>query len=129
MTIPATALAGNKGDKKSSGVNWEPVMNAIIQVESGGHSKAKNGNQCGAMQITPILVKECNNILKERKSKKRFTLSDRFDVKKSKEMFLLIQSYHNPKNDIEKAIRSWNGGQQYSVKKTQRYFEKVMSYL
>ena len=110
MTIPATALAGNKGDKKSSGVNWEPVMNAIIQVESGGHSKAKNGNQCGAMQITPILVKECNNILKERKSKKRFTLSDR-------------------KNDIEKAIRSWNGGQQYSVKRTQRYFEKVMSYL
>lgn len=129
MTIPATALAGNKGDKKSSGVNWEPVMNAIIQVESGGRSKAKNGNQCGAMQITPILVKECNNILKERKSKKRFTLSDRFDVKKSKEMFLLIQSYHNPKNDIEKAIRSWNGGQQYSVKRTQRYFEKVMSYL
>ena len=25
MTIPATALAGNKGDKKSSGVNWEPA--------------------------------------------------------------------------------------------------------
>ena len=81
------------------------------------------------MQITPILVKECNNILKERNSKKRYTLADRFNVNKSKEMFLLIQSYHNPKNDIEKAIRSWNGGLQYSVKGTQRYFEKVMSYL
>ena len=128
-TIPSSALAGNRGRQKSSHVNWDPVMAAIIQVESGGKSNAKNGNQCGAMQITPILVKECNNILKERNSKKRYTLADRFNVNKSKEMFLLIQSYHNPKNDIEKAIRSWNGGLQYSVKGTQRYFEKVMSYL
>ena len=129
MTIPTAADAGNKGNKKSSKVNWEPVMNAIIQVESGGRSKAKNGNQCGAMQITPILVRECNNILKARKSKKRYTLADRFNVKKSKEMFLLIQSHHNPENDVEHAIRSWNGGQHYSVRATQRYFEKVMSYL
>ncbi|MBR1463699.1 MAG: transglycosylase SLT domain-containing protein [Prevotella sp.] len=129
MTIPISASAGNKGNKKSSKVDCEPVMNAIIQVESGDRKNAKNGNQCGAMQITPILVQECNNILKERKSKKRYTLSDRFNLAKSKEMFLLIQSYHNPNNDIEKAIRSWNGGQQYSIKRTQRYFEKVMSYL
>jgi hypothetical protein len=109
--------------------NWNPVMDAIIQVESGGKSNAKNGNQCGAMQITPILVRECNNILKARKSTKRYTLADRFNVKKSKEMFLLIQSHHNPENDVEHAIRSWNGGQHYSVRATQRYFEKVMSYL
>ena len=78
------------------------------------------------MQITPILVKECNQILKRKKSKKRFTLRDRFSVAKSKEMFLLIQSYFNPDNNIEKAIRSWNGGMNYSVKRTQRYFDKVM---
>ena len=78
------------------------------------------------MQITPILVKECNLILKRKKSKKRFTLRDRFSVAKSKEMFLLIQSYFNPGNNIEKAIRSWNGGMNYSVKRTQRYFDKVM---
>ena len=81
------------------------------------------------MQITPICVKECNNILKARKSKKRYTLADRFNVQKSKEMFLLIQSHHNPENDIEHAIRSWNGGQNYTVRSTQRYYEKVMSYL
>lgn len=104
-------------------------MAAIIQVESNGRSNAKSGNQCGAMQITPILVRECNNILKKRKSKKRFRLNDRFNLKKSKEMFLLIQSYYNPTNDVEHAIRSWNGGQQYSIKATQHYFEKVMSYL
>ena len=129
LTIPSTATAGNRGGQKSSHVNWEPVIAAIIQVESGGKTNAKNGNQCGAMQITPILVQECNNILKARKSTKRYTLADRFNVKKSKEMFLLIQSHHNPENDVEHAIRSWNGGQHYSVRATQRYFEKVMSYL
>lgn len=102
-------------------------MTAIIQVESGGNANAKSGSSCGAMQITPILVVECNNILKRKKSKKRFSLRDRFSIEKSKEMFVLIQSYFNPLNDIEKAIRSWNGGNNYSVKRTQRYFEKVMS--
>lgn len=109
--------------------DWEPVMQAIIQVESEGNAKAVKGNSCGAMQITPILVAECNQILKKRNSKKRFSLRDRFSLAKSKEMFELIQSYFNPLNDIERAIRSWNGGNKYSVKRTQRYFEKVMKHL
>ena len=109
--------------------DWEPVMQAIIHVESRGNAKAVSGNSCGVMQITPILVMECNNILKKRKSKKRFTLKDRFNIEKSKEMFILIQSYFNPHHDIEKAIRAWNGGYHYSVSKTQRYFNKVMAYL
>lgn len=53
--------------------DWEPVMQAIIQVESEGNAKAVKGNSCGAMQITPILVAECNQILKKRNSKKRFS--------------------------------------------------------
>ena len=118
-----------KRDGTQERFSLDKIMNAIIKVESGGRSNARNGNQCGAMQITPILVAECNNILKQKGSKKRSTLEDRFNVKKSKEMFLLIQSHHNPKNDVEKAIRSWNGGQKYSRRATQRYFEKVMSYL
>lgn len=129
LIAPASAGATSRAKGKSSQVNWEPVMAAIIQVESNGRSNAKSGNQCGAMQITPILVRECNNILKKRHSKKRYRLKDRFNLAKSKEMFLLIQSYYNPKNDVEHAIRLWNGGQQYSIKATQRYFEKVMSYL
>ena len=127
--LPSAVVANGNGKKNSSEVDWEPVMNAIIQVESGGNSRAQNGNQCGAMQITPVCVEECNNILKARKSKKRYSLADRFNVAKSKEMFLLIQSQHNPGNDVEKAIRSWNGGPNFSMKRTQRYFEKVMSYL
>ena len=114
---------------KTENFDWEPVMKAIVQVESEGNTRAVKGNSCGAMQITPILVAECNNILKKRNSKKRYTLRDRFSLEKSKEMFLLLQSQFNPLNDIEKAIRSWNGGNKYSVKRTQRYFEKVMKCL
>lgn len=116
-------------ETNSAQFDWNPVMDAIIQVESEGNSKAVSGNSCGAMQITPILVKECNNILKRRKSKKRFKLSDRFNVAKSKEMFILFQSVYNPKNSIEQAIRSWNGGLKYSIKGTQRYLNKVMKLL
>jgi hypothetical protein len=124
VLVPSVASA--EGNIQASDFNWEPVMEAIIQVESSGNPNARSGSSCGAMQITPILVKECNQILKRKKSKKRFTLRDRFSVAKSKEMFLLIQSYFNPGNNIEKAIRSWNGGMNYSVKRTQRYFDKVM---
>ena len=124
---PLSALADDAISTTSSGYDWTPVMDAIIHVESRGDAKAVSGNSCGAMQITPILVKECNNILQKRKSKKRFTLKDRFSVEKSKEMFLLIQSYFNPTNNVEKAIRSWNGGMNYSVKRTQRYYNKVMA--
>ena len=113
----------------SSGFNWDPVMDAIIQVESEGNPNAVSGNSVGAMQITPILVKECNEILKKQKSKKRYTMADRYSVQKSKEMFLLIQKYYNPENSIEKAIRSWNGGVKYSVRATNRYYKKVLALL
>ncbi len=126
MCLPYAVFAA--GDETTTRqIDWTPVMEAIIQVESEGNTHAVSGNSVGAMQITPILVAECNNILKRRKSKKRFTLKDRFNLAKSKEMFLLIQSFHNVENNIEKAIRSWNGGMHYSIRATQGYYNKVMA--
>ena len=127
VTIVSMSLMAIMLHAKSSGFDWNPVMDAIIQVESEGNPNAVSGNSVGVMQITPILVRECNNILKSRKSKKRYTLADRYSVEKSKEMFLLFQSHYNPMNSIEKAIRSWNGGVFYSVRATNRYYKKVMS--
>ena len=129
ILLSTVAMAGGNGAKsvKTSGFDWNPVMDAIIQVESGGNAKAVSGNSVGAMQITPILVKDCNIILKKRNSKLRYTLADRYSLEKSKEMFLLIQSFHNPENNIEKAIRAWNGGPKYSVRATNRYYKKVMN--
>ena len=126
LSMSLMALSVNA---KKSGFDWGPVMDAIIQVESEGNPNAVSGKSVGVMQITPILVEDCNNILMKKKSKKRFALSDRYSVKKSKEMFLLIKSYYNPTNSIEKAIRSWNGGVHYSVRATNRYYRKVMDKL
>ena len=126
LTNPFSAFAESDDASSEAVVDWNSVIKAIIEVESSGDSKAKSGNSVGAMQITPVLVAECNGILRKKKSKKRFKLSDRFSIAKSKEMFLIIQSFYNPMNNIEKAIRSWNGGINYNMRRTQRYFEKVM---
>ena len=105
-SVTASAVVSDNKKNNSSNYDWSSVMDAIIQVESRGDRKAKSGNSVGAMQITPICVAECNRILKKRNSKKRFKLSDRYSISKSKEMFLLIQSAYNPLNSIEHAIRS-----------------------
>lgn len=108
---------------KTFAIDWEKVIQAIAKVESNYNPKAfnKKGNCAGYLQITPILVKQCNIILKE----KRYKIKDRFDKDKSIEMFYIIQKYYNPENNIEKAIRLWNGGPRYSIKGTQKYFNKV----
>ena len=126
------SLSASAGDSiwsmnKKSSFDWNPVMDAIIQVESEGNPRAVSGNSVGVMQITPVLVKECNNILQKQKSNKRYTLDDRYSVEKSKEMFLLIQKYFNPENNVEKAIRSWNGGMKYSIRATNKYYKKVLA--
>lgn len=124
---PLNASANTQQSNEENSYDWTKVINAIIEVESGGNTKARSGSSLGVLQITPPLVAECNRILRNKKSKRRYKLSDRLCHKKSKEMFLLIQSKYNPLNNVEKAIRSWNGGIHFSIKRTQRYFEKVMA--
>ena len=119
------------GRAKTNGMNggfdWTPVMEAIIQVESSGNRMAVNGIYAGAMQIAPVIVEEVNNILQSRGHSKRYSLKDRFSIEKSKEMFMIMQSRFNPGNNVEKAIRSWNGGNNYKVKATNRYYKKVLA--
>ena len=114
---------------QKNGFDWEPVMNAIIQIESKGNPAAVNGPYVGVLQISPVLVKECNNILKSTGSNKRYSLSDRFNAAKSKEMFIIIQSFHNPLNSVERAISLWSCGIRYNVAKTQAYLRKVMRHM
>ncbi len=129
LLVSTTVSAESHAYKSKSGFNWNPVMEAIIQVESEGNPNAVSGNSVGVMQITPILVKDCNQILKKKKSKKRYTMTDRYSVAKSKEMFLLIQNYYNPEKNLEKAIRLWNGGVKYSIRATNGYYKKVLAQL
>ena len=118
--------AQNRGES----YDWSKLIDAIAMVESKGNPKAHNrvGDCAGLLQITPGLVKQCNIWFKQKKSSKRYTLADRYNVEKSKEMFVMVQSYYNKTNDVEKAIRIWNGGPGYTKSGTNGYYKKVMKY-
>lgn len=97
--------------------DYTQLIEAIIAVESEGNVNAvsANGNCCGVLQITPILVKEVNQIL----GSDKYSLQDRFDREKSIEMFYIMQHAHNPSHDLRKAVAIWN--------RSQWYYKKVMN--
>ena len=97
--------------------DWELFTQALIWVESRGDSKAVGSkNDVGVLQITPILVEDCNRLLKN----EGFTLEDRLDSLKSVEMFNIIQDHYNPQHDYHLALKIWNGHAPLS------YHRKVM---
>jgi hypothetical protein len=97
--------------------DWELFTQALIWVESRGNSNAIGSkNDVGVLQITPILVEDCNRILKN----EGFTLEDRLDSLKSVEMFNIIQDHYNPQHDYHLALKIWNGQAPLS------YHRKVM---
>lgn len=104
---------------------WDNLIKAISAVESKGNPKAVSGKHVGILQISPIVVEDCNRINKLKKNKNRFTYGDRYSVKKSIEMFNIIQDFYNPSHDREKAMRLWNGGSNYSIRSTNGYVSKV----
>lgn len=91
--------------------NWVYLVDALIQVESSNNDLAIGaGNDIGCLQITPIYVTQCNEIL----GKKVFTLADRFERNKSIQMFAVYQRYFNPLFNIEKAIKLHNPNAKHS---------------
>ncbi len=97
--------------------DWELFTKALIWVESKGDSKAVGKNDdVGVLQITPILLRDCNRILEM----EVFTLEDRLDSLKSVEMFNIIQDHYNPQHDYHLALKIWNSGAPLS------YHRKVM---
>ena len=105
--------------------DWSRVTAAIAQVESKNNPRAVNGDAVGLLQIRPILVRDINRILKLQNNSKRYTLADRYNPRKSVEMFTIYQGHYNPSGNIERAIRLWNGGSNYTVRGTQSYYNKV----
>jgi hypothetical protein len=72
---PGQVLAEGNEEKAQEGrFDWTPVMEAIIKVESNGNRLARCGQSVGVMQITPILVAECNQILKKLKKKRKVSI-------------------------------------------------------
>lgn len=106
---------------------WYYVIQAIEQVESEGRADAvsKDGRYVGCLQISEILVRQCNLIA----GYQRFTYDDRLSREKSHEMFILFQEYFNKEGSTEKAIRLWNSGDVRCMQRkasTDSYYNKVM---
>lgn len=107
---------------------WSAVITAIAQVESKGNPNtvSKCGRYVGYLQISKVLVQQCNRIL----GKQVYTYDDRKDKRKSIEMFIVYQEHFNKEGNIEKAIRLWNSGDIRCMSRkaaTNGYYRKVMS--
>lgn len=109
-------------NRKTTDHEWNTLIRAMIYCESKGNPKAKNGQYVGVLQISPICVRGVNQI-----GVKRFSYSDRKSREKSIEMFNIFMDRYNPTHDIEKAIRMWSGGVRYSVKRTQKNYNRVIA--
>ena len=82
---------------------WE----AVCRVESNGNPLAvgDGGRAAGIAQIWAITVRDVNRF-----AGTKFTLNDRFDAEKSRQIFrLYTEHYAKGKSDEVKA-RIWNGG-------------------
>ena len=113
----------------------DELVEALIFVESRGKEDAIGDTHLGApsigvLQIRPIMVREVNRILKQKKSDKKFKLKDRFSKDKSIEMFMVWKNFHHPNDGFEKIARNWNGGPNgYRFKRTEYYWNKVRKQL
>lgn len=127
LMLPLALPLMAQEDKQNEEFDWNPVIDAIIEIESRGNERTRNGIYVGVLQISPVLVRECNNILKSRGDSRRFTLNDRLSREKSKEMFVVVMSRFNPENDIDKAARIWKMGIHYTIKGSQQFVNRVRS--
>ncbi len=124
LTVSMSASAAKVELEKK----WGAVIEAIAQVESERNPSAvsKNGRYVGYLQISEILVRECNAIA----GYKKYTLADRKNRQKSIDMFIEFMERHNPSGNMERAIRLWNSGDRNCMSRkarTEGYYRRVMS--
>ena len=125
VSMTMTAQSKSQADLQRK---WGAVIEAIAMVESEGNPKrvSRNGLYVGYLQISEILVRECNRIA----GYKKYTYADRYDKQKSINMFIDYQEFHNKTGNMEKAIRLWNSGDVNCMMRkarTEGYYKKVMS--
>ena len=89
----------------------EKLAAALSFVESRNDDRAYNASSgaLGRWQMKRVYVDEVNRILRLKRQKKRYRYDDRTNPVKAREMFEIYQSHHNPKKDIDRAIRLHRG--------------------
>jgi hypothetical protein len=109
----------------------DKILEAIMEKESNFNTKAVNRkeNAVGILQIRPIMVREVNNILRQRGDSIFYSLSDRLDSTKSVEMYYTFQKARNPEYDPQIACYLWNGGTRKALKMSHQYWLDVQKKL
>jgi len=112
--------------QKDSLDEWMMLEMAIMMTESRYNPNAvgKSKDQ-GVFQQTPIYVKEVNRILEKVGVSQRYTHEDSFNIKKSIEMFNIIQNYYNPQHSPSVAIQKQNPGGE-SIGYSKKVYENLI---
>lgn len=120
LLLPVRAIAPDTGTinivKYNTGNIYDRLINAIIQVESGGDTLAFNPMEkaYGAFQIRPIRLLDFNQ-----RTGKKYVIDDCLKLAVSKEIFLFYAT-RIPSN-FEMISRNWNG----SGEMTNGYWKRV----
>ena len=110
------------------------LVNAIIKVETVGWKNPSNAynkreKAAGCLQIRPVMLREVNRI----QNKRRYILKDRWNCKKSRQMFWIYQNFYinnGKSSSFQCMARRWNGGPTgCSKKSTIKYWKKVKRFL
>jgi Transglycosylase SLT domain. len=111
---------------------WELMELGLIKVESeGNHMAVSSVGARGLFQIMPIFVKEVNRLCKIHGIDKHYTFDDAFDITKSFEMFNIMNTYHNQReNEYERIAlvikkHNPNAGDWYSKRVYSAMFEII----
>jgi len=89
---------------------WQQLQLAIAITESRCDPQATGAAQdAGILQITPIYAREASRLSSER----TYSHNEAYDLETSLEMFAVVQGYHNPSHDIDKAITLHNKADWY----------------
>jgi len=118
----------------------DELVTAIMKVESDLNASAigDGGKAIGCGQIHKVCIDDVNRILKERKSKIRYSYEDRKSPTKSKEIMKIYLSYygahyeHTTGKKVDSYIlsRIWNGGPNgWKKVATLAYARKVHKYI
>ena len=93
-------------DNRQDTIDAMIVAFAVQESNTTENAVSDCGKYVGCIQMSKIMVDEANRIL----GYDNFTHDDRFVWDSCARMFEIVQTYHNPTLDIDKAITIWNKG-------------------
>lgn len=118
LLLAATPLAATPSER---------LLDALQTVESNGNANAigDGGKAVGAYQIHPGVISDVNRICGT-----AYTLQDRLDPAKSRQIARLYLSHYCKTDSDEANARTWNGGPRGAKRKaTLGYWKRVRAAL